>query len=327
MNPRPDDVRTPQPRRPVAAAIAWLAVLPSAGAALAGLLARWSWLCDSVTAFVPYAAAAAAGSLAVAAVCRRWVAATLAALLLGWLGGRAVAEWGGGPRADAAADLTVMSANVKTANRDFERFTESIRRDPPDVLAVLETDVGWATALDSLADLYPHRRGHPQDDNFGLTLLSRRPWSSVRLFRLGEDSVPAIEGTFAEGTFGRPLTVFAVHPTSPGHAWSWQRRNEDLVFLADRAAATGGPLVVMGDINAAPWSPHYAGLLRRGGLTDGRRRGRGWSFTWNAYHWWLRTPIDSVFTRGAVEAIRYSTGPANGSDHFPVRAELRFVTR
>ncbi len=51
----------------------------------------------------------------------------------------------------AGPTLKIVTANVKTSNRDYERFVEFVRRESPDLLAVIEIDDGWAAALEFLS--------------------------------------------------------------------------------------------------------------------------------------------------------------------------------
>jgi endonuclease/exonuclease/phosphatase (EEP) superfamily protein YafD len=82
-----------------------------------------------------------------------------------------------------------------------------------------------------------------------------------------------------------------------------------------------GEVVVVGDLNATPWSHAYGVLRLGGGLVD-TLRGRGLQPTWPEGWGFLMIPIDHVLhTRGLGSADR-RTGPAFGSTHRPVLVRI-----
>ena len=305
-------------------AAVWAAALASVGPVVGGLLGRWAWWLDGWNAFPVHAAVAAAAGAVIAAAWRRagrrrWAAVFVAGVFAAVGAGRVAGEVGGELHVRLEGEeLDVMVANVLTANRDFDRFLRVVREDPPEVLCVLETDAGWAAALETLKDEYPYRFAAPRTDNFGITVLSKRAWSEAREVTLG--TTPSVEMAFDFG--GRALTVIASHPVPPKGAGNWRRRNEQLAATAARVRELGGEAVVAGDLNCPPWSPFYEDFKRAGGLHDGRRIGAGLSTTWPAGRWWMRTPIDHVLATEGLVFNRYEVGPKTGSDHLPVRARL-----
>ena len=304
--------------------VAWLALVPAAGPLACVGLARVAWVFDVWTAFVPYMLAAAVLASVLAIVLKaRWAACVggaMTTLLLTMVG----TQWGRGTNENYRPAFSVMSANVKTANRDFDRFVEFVRSDPPDVLAVLEVDEGWGDALDALSDIYPHRAGRTAPDNFGILLFSRVEWEEAEVVMLGEGATASVSARFNPGAFGErgpdDLTVLATHPVPPASGWLWRQRNRQLTATAAWAADVDGPLIVMGDLNVPPWSPFFLDLKRDGRLKDARRQADGLAFTWNARSPLIETSIDHVLYRRGLAAVSFEAGPDVGSDHRPVRA-------
>lgn len=292
-----------------------IAVWIVAGLSFAG---RLNWLFDNLTAFVlQFAALAVLFALQFALLkARRWA---LFSIVLAIAHG--VRLWQPSYEATAAGPtFEIVTANVKTSNREFDRFLRFVRRESPDVLVVIEIDDGWAAALESLSDEYPHHVIEPRIDNFGIALLSRVPLSDTRIEYFGDAGVPTIVARLAlEG--GEPVTVVATHPFPPVRSAVAADRNQQLAAIADFTASATGEVIVMGDLNVAPWSPYFQSLLRDGKLHDSRR-GFDLQPTWPAFCPPLMTPIDHVLTSGGLAVIERRTGTPVGSDHLPVVARI-----
>jgi endonuclease/exonuclease/phosphatase (EEP) superfamily protein YafD len=81
-------------------------------------------------------------------------------------------------------------------------------------------------------------------------------------------------------------------------------------------------VIVAGDFNTSPWSPHFRELLAEAGLRNAAE-GHGWIATWPSWFWPARVPIDHVLVGGRLGAASLERGPHIGSDHYPVVADLR----
>ena len=88
--------------------------------------------------------------------------------------------------------------------------------------------------------------------------------------------------------------------------------------LADRGDL---PILVGGDFNTPPESPHLVGLLREAGLRDAfAEAGWGYGFSRPVGFPWVR--IDDLLASRPWVVARCWAGPDVGSDHLPVLAEL-----
>jgi endonuclease/exonuclease/phosphatase (EEP) superfamily protein YafD len=82
---------------------------------------------------------------------------------------------------------------------------------------------------------------------------------------------------------------------------------------------TPGDLIVMGDLNSAPWSRVQRAFRAKTGLDNQA----GWATSWPSFlPWPLRLPIDHVLARGHLVVTKFEAGPRTDSDHFPVIAEI-----
>ena len=84
-------------------------------------------------------------------------------------------------------------------------------------------------------------------------------------------------------------------------------------------------MIVAGDFNTTPWSPHFGDLLAAAGLRNAAE-GKGYIPTWPTWFWPARIPIYYVLLKGPIAVTTVRRGPAVGSDHFPIIADLRLLS-
>jgi endonuclease/exonuclease/phosphatase (EEP) superfamily protein YafD len=114
------------------------------------------------------------------------------------------------------------------------------------------------------------------------------------------------------------LGVHLHWPMTPGEA---RIRNRQLTRVAAIANATSGPLVVAGDFNVTPWSPHFRRVLATSGLRD-CALGQGLGASWPAPATWLGIRIDHCLASAHWRVLDARVGPHLGSDHRPIIVEL-----
>ncbi len=143
---------------------------------------------------------------------------------------------------------------------------------------------------------------------------------ALALCALTESGVPFVEATLEVG--GTPIRFLGVHTLPPSTAENARLRKRQLQELAARARGKSQPVVVCGDLNATPWSPWFADLLRDGGLRNSAQ-GRGLFGSWPALlPAPLRIPLDHCLVSPSIAVIDRRMGPRIGGDHLPVLVEL-----
>ena len=188
------------------------------------------------------------------------------------------------------------------------------------MVLLAEVDPRWMVAVrQRLGEQYPYIHDASQRGHFGIALLSRVPLESAQTNRLGTRGYPSIEATVRWQ--GEMVTLYGAHPHPPLGAWGTARRNSEMREIREIVAATSGPLVLMGDLNAAPWSSTMEQLFD---ATTLRHAAVGFGIRPT---WWLGSvlvglPYDHILVSPEWGVAEYAIGPAVGSDHFPVVAEL-----
>jgi endonuclease/exonuclease/phosphatase (EEP) superfamily protein YafD len=225
----------------------------------------------------------------------------------------------------AAGSLRLLLVNVSTSNTRHDLVLDLVRDVDPDLLVLLEVDDAWIGGLAPIDDRLPHAIARPRPDNFGIALYSRRPARTHRIETLGSAAVPSIVAAFGDEDDAdrQSFTLIATHPLPPSGRRNSALRNEDLRGLASLVRTIDGPVLVLGDLNATPWSHHFRRLVRETGLRDSTR-GFGLQPTWPTDMLRpLRIPIDHCLVSEDLVVIDRRTGPDIGSDHLPLIIEIQ----
>ncbi len=304
-------------------------------ASLLGLAGRWHWIFDLFANFPLYLAVAlAALMIALAWIRDLRVCGLLAlplALNLVTLAPFVLSLGAPAPAADGPR-LRVLHLNVLGPNPDTPRALAELATREVDLIVILELRPRWGEALRGLPG-YEFVVEHSRRDNFGIGLL-RRVESRARIVskRVIVDSghPPMIEVEVEVEVLGPDggdeleVSLLALHPYPPASARLYEARNAQLDYAAEWAAnerARGRAPVIVGDLNATPFSPVLEDFRARAGLVNSQR-GHGYQGTFPATLPVPRIPIDHAFHDPRLTTTERRVGPAVGSDHLPLEFEL-----
>lgn len=308
------------------------AVISISGALAATLcagLAPYFWLGDLAVHFrVQYAVVSLIG-VAVLVWARRpvWAAIGLIPLMLNAI---AIAPMlrdtlpRDPPQIAASSRFTAVSMNVYYGNEDYAPAIDFLSARRPDIAVLVEVTPEWRRALEALNGLYQYRYfsetplqrfGEPVER--GVLLLSRWPIEHAEELDLGPWTEPGVAATV--NIRGQSLHVLGVHPCWPLGWAIAAERNREFGVIAAAARSIGGQLVVLGDFNVTPFSPHFQAMLAQGGL---RSAVRGWHPTWPTFLPPAGIQIDHALITPDLQVLRFDRGPTIGSDHRPIIVEL-----
>ncbi len=303
-------------------ALLWGCLIPAAFlclATLGGFLGRWSWFLDLFSHFrVQYAV----GLLLLSLI---WLLSghfrTGGALLAFASINAAVVLPLYLPSKQAKAEgptLRAMLLNVNTYHGNPQRVLQVIRQIDPDVLVLEEVNEVWLEFLQALQTSHPHSCVEPEDNNFGIALLSKLPLQESRIRRIGRAGVPTVVAVL--DTPAGPLQIIGTHPVPPIGPTPSAMRNDQLDRLADHVSSDM-PSMILGDLNTTPWNYYFQRLLRRTGFQDSLQ---GWGVqpTWPTAGPLLGIPLDHCLHSPEVLILRREVGPYAGSDHYPVIIEF-----
>jgi endonuclease/exonuclease/phosphatase (EEP) superfamily protein YafD len=221
--------------------------------------------------------------------------------------------------------LRLVMSNVLQENQHHGRWVQVVRAADPDVIVAVEIDHKWAPILRGLRDQYPHQLVRPQDNYYGMAVLSKLPFDGEpRVQFLVQDDIPSVHLTLLLRD-GQKVRLHAVHPRPPEPIRDQDSapRDAELVLIGRHIGEEERhqPTIVCGDLNDVAWSYTSRLFLRLSRLLD-PRVGRGQYSSYNANSWLFRFPLDHVFHSDEFTLNELRVLPHVGSDHLPVYIDL-----
>ena len=220
----------------------------------------------------------------------------------------------------ADSDIRILHANILVSNDSSDRFFMAVTKADPDIVVMQEATPEWLSSLGSLDSIYPYKLVESRNDPFGIALYSKYPFESSVVNAAEPFGFPQIIATAVIDE--KRLHILSAHPANPVGASNASGRNLQLDGLAELAARTPSPLVVIGDLNITMWAHHYRLFEDKSGLRNARL-GFGIKPTWPLFLPFAMIPIDQCLVSDDIEVTDFTTGPNIGSDHLPIVVTLR----
>jgi endonuclease/exonuclease/phosphatase (EEP) superfamily protein YafD len=212
-------------------------------------------------------------------------------------------------------ELRIAHFNVLQTNSRYAEVIAAMVRSDADLIGVQEVDPEWASELiDRLSAAYPHRVIEPRTNCYGIALFSRIPLTDIRLVRLGAS--PAISaGLTVEN---ERMRLLYLHTSSPGSPAQFAARNSQLRMLENEVTTSRDPVLVVGDLNAAPWDRDLRRFLA---ATGSRCHSSAGDPTFPSLAHMALIPIDHVLSPPEIGVLQRSVH-IPGSDHRGLLADI-----
>ena len=219
----------------------------------------------------------------------------------------------GRPPVATEQPVRAMLMNLNAANGNTEQVLHAIQTADPDLLLLEEVTPKWAAELSVLE--YPYRLAEPQEGCFGIMLLSKHPLSKTNVVFVGTAGVPTM---VADVHLPRgEISLIGTHPLPPINGDFSKHRNNQLAALSQLVREQKNPVLLIGDLNASPWSAHFTRLLKDSGLKNSMKH-FGFQPSWPVGSRLLRIPIDHMLHSPEIVVHNRVVGSDVGSDHLPV---------
>ena len=167
-------------------------------------------------------------------------------------------------------------------------------------------------------------RARSDDLIFGTLILARDEIEAVS-FGFGIGQPRAVAMTYHPDDWPVAVEVLTTHPLAPTTEERAALRDAQLRFAANWAADRSGYYMVVGDLNATPWSWPFRHLASVGDLRNSQN-GFGLQPSFSTMsNVIFRVPIDHLLHSESIRVRDRRLGPALGSDHFPLIVDVEYV--
>lgn len=225
------------------------------------------------------------------------------------------------PPVDGGDELRVMVFNTKHERADQRAVIDYLRPAGPDLVVLFSVSGTWVEAMRDADIPYTIAQSRTSGTSLESMVLARHGTRvSTQLHQLTEGGRGLAIGITTH-LDGEPVELLAIHPFSPLTPARARLNEQKLAAATWWAATRDGPHVVLGDLNATPWSPTYRSLMRGTDLIDSQR-GFGIQPSWPAKAGPLGLPIDHVLHSPELTTVERRLGPRWGSDHRPLDVTL-----
>ena len=318
-----------------------LAALGAGFGTLAGFLGRFWWVLDLFSHFRWQYLWVLAGSAVIFlmlrrrwwfAVCALGCAVNVALIAPLYAPARTSPRLGGG-------GLDLLHLNVLTSNLRYGSTCRYLEQSGAEIIFLQEVNARWLEEIKAGVRGYNIAFAEPRRDNFGIAVLTAietlEPFDPMNLktvdgpvapkdvqsvaISLASAGVPAVSLSMTWEQ--RPLRILSLHTLPPVGRQYATIRDQQLAAAGRWALAQEDPVVIIGDLNATPWSHGFKQLIHETGL-ENSQVGYGLGATFPAR--WPLIPIDHcLHSPDLVTADRF-VGPDLGSDHRPVKITLHW---
>lgn len=202
-------------------------------------------------------------------------------------------------------------------------LVDFIREESPDVAVIQEARVSHLNDLSAINDKYPYRIEEPRQNAFGMIVLSKHPFETKKVTDFDRIVLDNIQiHVLINLPNAQKISLYAIHPPPPMNALLQKQRNTELELTAqDVSTDNTKNIIMLGDWNMTPFSPHFTDLLNKTGLKNQVTESSS-ILSWPSLFVLpvFQIPIDHILHKGNLSLLSKQRGPAMGSDHYPIIA-------
>jgi|GEM_PF-1254651 len=215
------------------------------------------------------------------------------------------------------SDFSVLHFNVKENNKQITSVAEAALASGADIVSMQElTGNSFAIVDPLMREKYPYALSELSYPGFGMAVYSKYPIASTAV--LASHDFPLLTGIIIISS--DTLHFIAATTSTPTNDKDFQAQLKQFKFIAEEANKVTGQLIVMGDMNAVPWSEQVTSLLNTTKLKDSRK---DLSATYPAQSP-LQIPIDYIFHSAAITCEKFTTQGGTTSNHLGIIGYYNF---
>ena len=215
------------------------------------------------------------------------------------------------------SDFSVLHFNVKENNKRITSVAEAALNSNADIVSMQELKENSLQVIDTLMRTkYPYCLSDLSIKGFGLALYSKFPIDSGQVIIAHE--FPMLVGSISIN--GKEFNFISATTSTPTNEKGFEKQVKQFKFITEYANKINGPLILMGDMNSAPWSNQIETLLKETNLKDSRK---DLSATYPAQSP-VQIPIDYIFHSQQLFCEKFNTLEQTSSNHLGIMGYYTF---
>lgn len=224
------------------------------------------------------------------------------------------------PTSEIATHFRILHINVLGTNRNSPPIIQLIQNTQADIISFQEYNQWWEKELESSGALkeYPYHFKPKWDDD---GIYSKFPLQNLRVDYLPETGYKDATILADIDLAGKPVTLIVSHPPTPIRPDLYSRQVKHFKRWKDLQKSLNERLIVLGDLNASPWSLPFRNFINATGLSD-TEQGFGIQRSYPSFNPQKAVPIDHCLISRHFVTLSRTLGPNVGSDHLPLILEL-----
>jgi endonuclease/exonuclease/phosphatase (EEP) superfamily protein YafD len=217
------------------------------------------------------------------------------------------------------ADFSVLHFNVKENNKKIATVAEAALASNADIVSMQELKENSFAIVDPLMrEKYQYVLSDLTSPGFGMAIYSKYPIEKTAIIK--SHDFPLLTGNIVlkKGT----VSFIAATTSTPTNEKGYDKQLKQFKFIAEQSKTVDGALIVLGDMNAVPWSEQVETLLKTTQLKDSRK---DLSATYPAQSP-LQIPIDYIFHSPELNCEQFKTQGGTTSNHLGIIGYYNFKT-
>ncbi|NJO68525.1 MAG: hypothetical protein HC830_03925, partial [Bacteroidetes bacterium] len=215
--------------------------------------------------------------------------------------------------------LKIAQLNVLYENTSYDSIINVVNKLNPGIVSLQEVNGRHTHSfINNLAEKYKYHIIENSSTDFNLFLFSQYPFinQEIAYFQGNNRNIPYF--ICSVKIESQVVTIICLHTSAPLNDLELSLRNQQLVSIAGLASKSATPLIIVGDLNAVPWSPEIVNLKKTANVRDSRNN---FSVTFPANSLLAMFPIDYILHSADILCKEFKVFDIYGSDHLGVHGE------
>ncbi|MFN3939056.1 MAG: endonuclease/exonuclease/phosphatase family protein [Chitinophagales bacterium] len=216
------------------------------------------------------------------------------------------------------ADFSVAHYNVKENNKKILSVVKNAVESNADIISFQELRDVTLSSIDSvIKQSHPYSVSDLSIPGYGMAVYSKYPIQNSEV--IIQKNFPLLYGVVQ--IQNRSVHFISATTATPTNDKDYNLQMKQFKLMAEYSNTVDSPLVVMGDMNAVPWSTQITAFLNSTDLKDSRKDLSG---TFPSQSLFVKIPIDYIFHSPELFCEAFNTTGNTSSNHLGIIGYFTF---